>query len=289
MKSYLACSSVVTKKSFEEFLLLDYSISQFHDVKWYLSTDPYSYERIKGMGNKYNCLLNIESDKKVNHHGEATSESQKIAFMDVVKTKLFASRYGLESGEEFVLFMDTDIIFVNPIEAKVLKLFKNKDIDGFVCPHSTDNHSNEAKVGFFNSGMYATSSFEFLDAWIALNERSLELNLFCDQKPLEIIYRDFLTVNLPMNYNVGFWKMNEQHNSWRCQHLGLNESREFVFLGKNVIFLHAHTFKKLHYVNYGSFLIEKMLLCLDNSNRSEYENILDFMSKLSLEKFYEIC
>ena len=38
---------MVTKKSLDEFRLLDFTISQYHNVKWYLSVDPHVQEYYK--------------------------------------------------------------------------------------------------------------------------------------------------------------------------------------------------------------------------------------------------
>ncbi len=278
---HLACSSVVTKKSLDEFRLLDFTVSQYHKVKWYLSVDPHVQEYYKD-SKKHVCIQNIDSDENAQHCGTDASEESKIRFMHIMKTKAYASDFALESGEEFVLFLDSDIFFVNPIEEDVLALFSNKSIDAFLCPHATFNHSNEAKVGFFNAGMYGTSSRAFLKAWIDINDKAYENDLYGDQKPLELIYNNFVTVNLPINYDIGFWRMNEQHNNYRYHQLGLDQTGKLIFMGHSPVCFHAHTFKDLGYTNYGAFMVEKVLHCLRQTDRDDHNNILDFMSKVSL-------
>ncbi len=280
---HLACSSVVTTKSLKEFLLLDYTISQYHDVVWYLSVDPHVNDYFSE-SERHNCLLNIDSDENAKHCGTDASEESKIRFMHIMKTKAYASDYALKSGEKFVLFLDSDIFFVNPISDKILDLFDDKTIDAFLCPHATFNHQNEAKVGFFNAGMYGTSSRKFLASWISINDKAYENNLYGDQKPLELIYSNFLTVNLPINYDIGFWRMNEQHNMYRFHQLGIDENNRLLFMGHEPICFHAHTFKDLGYTNYGAFMVEKVLHCLRQTERKDHQNILDFMAKLSLEE-----
>ncbi len=306
----IACSSVVTKKSLDEFRLLDFTISQYHNVRWYLSVDPYVEEFYKD-SEKHNCLQNIDSDEDAKHCGTDATEQSKIKFMHIMKTKAYASDFALSQGEDFVLFLDSDIFFVNPIDEKVLELFTNKSIDAFLCPHATFNHSNEAKVGFFNAGMYCTSSRRFLGAWMDINNKAYENNLYGDQKPLELIYNNFVTVNLPINYDIGFWRMNEQHNHYRFNQLGLGIVDEvfnlsngkhnarpdnddtfsirgsanhvnLLFMGHPAVCFHAHTFKDLGYTNYGAFLVEKVLHCLRESGRPDHKRTLEFMAKMQL-------
>ena len=282
--TYIACASVVTKKSFKEFLLLDYTISQYHNVKWYLSTDPVVFEKLSH-DEKYICLKNIETDENANHCGADNSQESKQKFMDIMKTKAYACLEALEQNEEFVLFLDSDIFFVNPIEEKLLSLFKNKSIDAFLCPHSTFNHANEATVGFFNAGMYCTNSIQFLKTWIEINDKALEYGMYGDQKPLEYIYFNFTTANLPINYDIGFWRMNEsnQMHAARFNSLTIDQHSNIRFCGHLAVCFHAHTFKNLTYPNYGAKTVERVLLCLNHSKRKDHKNILKYMAQLSLK------
>jgi hypothetical protein len=270
-------------------------------VRWYLSVDPYVEEFYRD-SDKHNCLQNIDSDDDAEHCGTDATEQSKIKFMHIMKTKAYASDYALRHDEDFVLFLDSDIFFVNPIEEKLLELFSNKSIDAFLCPHATLNHPNEAKVGFFNAGMYCTSSRHFLRAWMDINDKAYENHLYGDQKPLELIYNNFVTANLPINYDIGFWRMNEQHNHYRFNQLGLgivptndenstsiladptsaNVPINIVFAGLPAICFHAHTFKDLGYTNYGAFMVEKVLHCLRESSRPDHKRILEFMAKMQL-------
>ena len=280
----IACASVVTKKSLAEFRLLDYSISQYHDTQWYLSVDPIVYDYFKE-SDKHFCIQNIESDENANHCGEDSNPESKKRFMHIMKTKAFACNKALEMGEKFVMFLDSDIFFVHSIEKRLLDLFKNSDIDAFLCPHSTFNHQNEANVGFFNAGMYCTSSRNFLNTWIDINEKALDFGLYGDQKPLELIYFNFLTMNIPINYDIGFWRMNERNNlhASRVNSLGVDNNKNILFCNLPAICFHAHTFKDLGYTNYGSFMVERVLHLMRVTDRKEHKNILDFMSKLSME------
>ena len=44
----IKCASVVTEKSYKEFLLLKFSIEMFHEVEWFLSTDSFTYRMLRG-------------------------------------------------------------------------------------------------------------------------------------------------------------------------------------------------------------------------------------------------
>ena len=77
-----ACASVVTKKSLKEFKLLDYTLSRYHNVKWYISTDPEVYEVFKD-NKRYVCLQNIDTDDNANHCGADSNPESKKRFMHI--------------------------------------------------------------------------------------------------------------------------------------------------------------------------------------------------------------
>ena len=72
----------------------------------------------------------------------------------------------------------------------------------------TNNVAIEAKHGYYNAGMFAATSVEFLDAWENLSKDYKKYNMYFEQQPLEFIHRHFLTANFPMHYNLGWWRFN---------------------------------------------------------------------------------
>jgi len=274
----IKCASVVTRKSYKEFLLLKYSMELFHEISWYLSTDKYTYRMLRGEIPEENMLEIIDSDDGT--HGSNDPEKNDI-HMKMMMTKFDACELALEDSNEGVLFLDSDMIFFNPIEDRIIDILKNKKIDAAVSPHSTENKLVESKVGTYNGGMFIMNSKKLLNEWKELSLKYKENGMYFEQQPLEYAIKNYLTCNLPINYNVGWWRMNEQYTSFRLNTICLSESK-INFLGLPLINAHVHSLKKLDYQNYGAFMLNKILHLLQNSKEENesHKKILDTYASL---------
>ena len=264
----LPVGSVVTTKTICEFDLLKISIEQYHDCEWVISCDEESYEKYKDIEN-IECLNIIESDDCDHNLG---SEEQKDNWMKVMMTKfdvasLLIEKYG------HGLFLDCDMIFVNPIEEAVLKLFQNKNIDACICQHMTNDWQNEAQHGLYNGGMFHIRSKNFIKEWKALSSNYKKYGLYYEQQPLEFIQRNFITANLPINYNIGWWRFNRPDTQSRLSLLRNFEDK--IFFGqKPAINFHVHTLREIGYQNFGQFLVDKVSGLFEQSSNDNYKIIL---------------
>ena len=279
MKNKLICASVVTKKAYSEFLLLSKTLSIYYDVQWYISTDSYVYNKEK---DNSTCLNIIESDDGT--HGSNDPEKNDI-HMKMMMTKFDACEKAL-SENEYVLFLDSDIFFVNKISDELYDLIVGKNgIDAILSPHHTENKNLESQVGYYNGGMFCIKNKNLLAQWKKLSIDYKKYGMYFEQQPLEYATKDFITCHFPIQYNIGWWRMNEQNTRGRLNTLGLHpDTNEMYFLGKKGINFHVHTLKKLDYENYGSFMLEKILSCLKVSKNKNHQKILDTYVKLSLEE-----
>ena len=193
----LPVGSVVTKKTICEFDLLKASIEQYHDCRWIMSCDDVAYDNYKNHEN-IECLNIIETDDCDHNVG---SETQKDNWMKVMMTK-FDVVDKLIDNHGHGLFLDCDMIFTNPIEDKVLGLFTNENIDACICQHMTNDWQNEAQHGLFNGGMFHVKNKDFVSKWRELSKKYKEYGFYYEQQPLEFIQRNFVTANLPINYNL---------------------------------------------------------------------------------------
>ena len=272
-KTIIACASVVTQKCVQEFELLAYSIQQHHDVEWFLSTDEGA---ATALGSKYNCNILIDHDE--GSHGVPDSESNK-QHMKMMMTKFDACEAALEKSDS-VLFMDADIFFLNPIEDSVLSLMQNPAVDALLCPHHTENKKNEANVGYYNAGFFIMRNKQLLHEWKEMSKKYKELGMFYEQQPLEYASKTYTTVSLPMHYDVGWWRMCEDHTKERLQQFELKDDI-IHFMGNPVVSIHAHTFKRLDHGNWGAEMLSVLCPILKKSN---HRNHHEFCNKL-----VEIC
>jgi hypothetical protein len=269
-------ASVATQKSLNEFLLLKMSLEQYHNVQWFVSTDEFAYNKLKDFHN-ITCLNLIKSDDC--SHGTNDPIKNRL-FLELVMTKFNALKAAI-SIHGYGLFIDADIFFTAPIEDRVLDLMKNKDIDSILSPHMTNNLSLEAQVGHYNVGFFSMRNIEYLNLHEAMSWKHKELGMYYEQQPIQFSSYNFLTVNLPINYNIGWWRFNEPQTQKRLEFLTTNGS-DILFDGKKAICFHVHALKKLDYTNYGKFLMNKVITLMKScSGNKSYEEIIKFIGENS--------
>lgn len=272
------CASVVSKKSLKEFLLLDYSMTLFQDVDWHISCDNEVASYLSKIdSDKYKLIPVIKDDNGT--HG-VNDPAKNEVHMQLMMTKFDACRSALKE-HEYVLFLDSDMIFTNKIDDNILGLFESKHIDAILSPHSTENKQLESQVGHFNGGMFCIRSKDFLEDWFSLSKSYKQFGMYYEQQPIEYASKSYTTVNFPIQYNIGWWRMNEAHTSKRVESILLDSPhQDLVFLGKKAVNFHVHTLKELDYVNYGETMLSRLLLCMSQSKKVEYDLIVKKLVEL---------
>lgn len=264
----LPVASVVTDKTICEFDLLKLSLEQYHQCTWVISCDDAAYKKYKNTKN-IKCLKLIETDDCDHNAG---TEAQKDNWMKVMMTKFDAVEY-LISKFGHALFLDSDMIFVNPIQEKILEVFDNKNIDVCICQHMTNDWQNEAQHGLYNGGMFHTKSKNFISKWKSLSSEYKKYGFYYEQQPLEFVQRNFISLNLPINYNIGWWRFNRPSTKNRLGLLNVVDDK--IFFGEQpAINFHVHTLREIGYQNFGQFLVDKLCNLLDSSSNEKYKIIL---------------
>ncbi len=265
-------ASVVTRKTLGEFLLLKLSLEQYHKVQWYLSVDSYTHESLQIFDNV--TLLNII---KTDNGSHATYDPQKNRiWMDLMMTKFDAIR-AAKREHPYVLFLDTDIFFTAPIEDRVLSLMQDSRVDAILSLHMTHSPEIEGQYGYFNGGFFSMRSDELLERHAEMSRRHEELGLFYEQQPLQFASYSFLTVNAPINYNIGWWRFNQPSTTERLKFLRTDGNQ--LWLGDlPAVCFHAHTLKKLGADNFGKFLVDLVVGLLKASpHNPKYQELVRFI------------
>jgi len=264
-------ASVVTQKTLSEFLLLKMSLEQYHDVQWYLSTDKHAANELKDFSN-VKCQVLVKTDDC--SHGTNDPVKNRL-FLELVMTKFDAMKAGI-SAHGRCLFIDADIFFTNPIEDRVLSLLNDERVDAVLSPHMTNNLGLETQVGHFNVGFFGMRNAEYLKLHETMSWRHKELGMYYEQQPLQFSSYNFLTVNLPINYNIGWWRFNEPQTRRRLDFLDVKDDKIY-FNGLPAVCFHVHALKKLDYDNYGKFLMDKVLYLIKQCNNKKYDELVKFI------------
>jgi len=267
----LPVSSVVTKKTITEFDLLKASLEEFHECDWIISCDQSAYDKYNDLSNT-TCLNLIESDDC--DHNTGTPE-QKDTWMKVMMTK-FDVVDALIEKHGHGLFLDSDMIFVGPLEKKILSAFQNPDIDACVCQHMTNNWQVEAKHGLYNAGMFHVKNIEFINQWRSLSKDYKKYGFYYEQQPLEYIQRNFVSLNLPINYNIGWWRFNSPQTQARLAMLGI-QAGTIRFGNAPAVNFHVHTSRELEYQNFGQFLVDRIKDLLSQTGSESHQKILKML------------
>jgi hypothetical protein len=273
-------STVVTKNCIKEYLICKYSFEQFHDsCVWYVSCDEYTSDFLKNLNfNNVKILQFNIDDKNSNHNSE--NKNSKQTFFNIILNKFVSIERCIEENG-YTLFLDCDMLFVNKIETNIIQMLKNKNVDFITTPHYTNNISLiEDKYGFYNVGMFGLNDLNNLKNWKSLTLQHEELNLYYEQKPFELIMKNYLSLNLPINYNIGWWRFNQPNTVKRMNQLTV-ENNELYFGTLKAINFHFHLVKQPDGYNPGKNLIDKVLYLLNVSENEKYIKILEYYESIS--------
>lgn len=274
----LVLASVVTKSCLKEFLLTKYSCEQFNNCKWYISCDEFSFKQLS-IFNNIKLFMFETNDGISNHNSTIAQERQE--FLKIILNKFICIEEALKK-EKFVLFIDSDMLFVNKIETDIFQLLADKKIDFIVSPHYTNNLLIENQYGFYNVGMFAVNNPDNIQVWKQLTKDHEKLKLYYEQKPFELIMKNYLSLSLPINYNIGWWRFNQESTKDRLKQFNLLNDE--IYFGKlKAVNFHFHIFKEPNGYNPGKFLVDLIKNFLTNSNKKEYKEILKYHEFLSKE------
>lgn len=269
---------VVTDKTLAEFELLKFSLEQYHDVEWYISCDAVveSYYRDTAEVNQIKLVESDDCDHNIQ------SQEKNNNFMKVVMTKFKICREALKKHDHCLL-LDSDMVFVNPIEDRVLELMRDRSVDAIISPHMTNSVSIESKHGYYNCGMVAIMDEDFLNSWEELSSNYKKFNMYYEQQPLEFIHRSFLTSNFPIHYNLGWWRFNLPHTQDRIKMFNEKDSKLY-FANNEAVNFHFHALRELETENYGKFMVNFVFDYLSHSNNKKYSDLYKKYEELRLEK-----
>jgi hypothetical protein len=273
----LPICTVVTQNCLSEFLLFKTSVEKFHDCDWFISCDEYvnNYLSESDSLHRFQLIDSDDCDHVIN------DQKQNDNFTKLILTKFDICDIGLREYP-FVLLIDNDMIFTNPIDDNILWMLERKQIDAFVCPHMTDGFGDEKITGYFNCGMVFISSKEFVEHWRVLTKNHKQLGLYYEQKPLELVIKAFVTGNLPMNYNIGWWRFLTPQTEKRLELFNVQDQN--IFYGNlPAVNFHFHTLKKLKYPNQGEFLKDMIFSAMDQGFNMNYRSILEKYTELKNE------
>ena len=270
----ISVCSVATTKSLKEFELLKFSFEQYHEADWFVATDDYTAKALE----KYDNVTIINKIKTDDcSHGVDDPVKNRL-FLELIMTKFDALEAAINKNG-YGLFLDSDIFFTSPLENRFLKLLVDPDIDAILSPHMTNNLGLETQVGHYNVGFFAVRNIDYLNQHREMSWRSKEFGMYYEQQPLQFTSYEYMTVNAPIYYNIGWWRFNETHNQQRLQFLEIKDDKVY-FMNKPAVCFHVHTMKSLDYNNQGKFLVDKVFKLMSTTKNKKYAELFTFVTGL---------
>lgn len=270
----ISVCSVATEKSLSEFELLKFSFEQYHEAEWFVATDGFAARALSKYDNVH-VINKIKTDDC--SHGVNDPVKNRL-FLELIMTKFDALEAAIDKNG-YGLFLDSDIFFTSSLENRFLKLLVDPDIDAILSPHMTNNLGLETQVGHYNVGFFAVRNKRYLEQHRAMSWKSKELGMYYEQQPLQFTSYEYMTVNSPIYYNIGWWRFNEKHNASRLDHLSM-ENDQVTFMEKPAVCFHVHTMKSLDYNNQGKFLVDKVFSLMSKTNNAKYGELFKFVSEM---------
>lgn len=189
-----AFATLVTSNTLDECLGLLSSLSLHHPGGVvFVACDSASLPTLTTLETKVVLHCDARLDKYAGL--SRTQMEQWQLWLPFMLEKLSSMRAALRLFHD-VLFLDADIVVLNPID-----LPYDADVEVGLSPAFIANEVMD-KYGHFNGGMVWTRSVAVLDAW----ERAAASSRFYEQSALEELDRQFRAHHFSPAYNVQFWR-----------------------------------------------------------------------------------
>ena len=254
--------------------MLKFSFEQYHDAEWFVATDDFAAQQLDKFENVH-VINKIKTDDC--SHGVDDPVKNRL-FLELIMTKFDALEAAINKNG-YGLFLDSDIFFTNSLENRFLKLLSDPDIDAILSPHMTNNLGLETQVGHYNVGFFAVRNKDYLQQHREMSWRSKEFGMYYEQQPLQFTSYEYMTVNAPIYYNIGWWRFNEKHNVNRLQRLSVQDD-QVTFMDRPAVCFHVHTMKSLDYNNQGKFLVDKVFKLMATTKNKKYGDLFAFVTGL---------
>ena len=267
----ISLSTLCTKSRIKEFLVTKKTLELHHECIWYSVCDQETADYFKD-DDKFIPVKIVDKEGK---HYVGDNNSAKD-FFELVMNKMVAMKKGIER-QGYTLFLDTDLVFLSPLDDSFFSFLENKEKTLFLTSHChTDGHrDNEQMYGTYNVGMLACKDVNFADSW---EKETVALNCphGLEQKSVTTIANRMMesVIVAPPHYNYGWWRniISDDMNKLTV------EDNKLTLYGNEVINLHAHTdpnnSRGAYEVNFLNVIFQKM------SQTTSYDEVFSIIREV---------
>ena len=220
---------ISTFNSSHELVGMLLSLSIHHNnSKVYGLVDTDTYNLIKNFIPKIQLQLFLKTSLDKYSNKNRNIMVQEKIWDEFQMQKANVIKYALEN-EKDTLFLDSDIIFLNPI----MCIDKTKEIG--VSPHYVKK-SNTDEVGYYNGGCLWTKNKNIPDDWIEFTKTSR----YHDQASIENLAKKYSFQEFGKEINFMPWRILLANNPQQIVN-SININNDTLNIGdKPLVFLHTH-------------------------------------------------
>ena len=271
-----AISTMATNMTYNDLQLMLYSLYQFHpDITVFIVCDSKVVSNLKEWGPVNIPSMHLELIPSLNEYtGMNRKEMEKNGkFMELVLHKCDGIDAAFEKGFSNVLFVDSDMVFLNEFDLESWGDNRKNDIGR--SPHH-NKLINQQQFGVYNAGMVWVNHQGFTDWW---KFGSYTKSRYYEQAILEDTQDNFSSFDIPIQYNYGWWRLYE------CEAHLIPERESFFRVVNGVIMydnkplrtIHTHFGEKrfLFTVRFNQFMMKLLVACKDERLTRIYNFVRD--------------
>lgn len=274
--NFVCVATMATKQCWNDLQLMLFSLYQFHpDIRVYIVCDSYIQSVVPDF--VMNECPNL-SYALVNTLDQYTDLDRKVMeqtgkFLEFTLRKNDAIDAAFQANYNNVLFVDSDMVFLNEIDFREFDV--TKDLGR--SPHH-NRMDNQKLYGIYNAGFLWINHQGFSDWW--RYSSITPISRYYEQAILENADEYFSTFDIPIQYNYGWWRLYE------CEPVEIapRESKFRVidgyamYDGKPLRTIHTHFGEKNfgYTVKFNQFMLRLLVACKDSRQKRVY----DFINEL---------
>ena len=276
--------TAVTKSCLKDFLLMKLTYDLYHTGHTYnIACDDYCFEYLNNRFGNVGCVLFPEITDgchKIDKDKDLIDFNAINNFKNIINAKFQIAIKTKEETEDTILWIDVDHLFINPIDEYI---YADKN-DAMITPHYSNGAANEMIVGFYNCGFAFINSVDFLKEWYRIYLIHDQLGIYFEQKALELACKSFKITILPINYNLGWWKLaNDRFEGGNGAHFSVDSTSDFYIYNNKIINFHFHIFQQNLHPFDRDTLTRIFVEMIQKRGRQEDQKTLEEISRLTNE------
>jgi hypothetical protein len=270
-----ALSTMATDTSYKDLQLMLYSLYQFHrDVMVYIVCDSKVVQSLKDWAPANIPELRLHLVPTLEQYTGMNRQQMEKAgkWLEFMLRKCDGIDTALEQGHTNVFFVDSDMVFLNPIDFNDFGDNIKSDIGR--SPHH-NKLVNQKQFGIYNGGMVWVNHQGFTDWW---KFGSYTQSRFYEQAILEDTHKHFSSFDIPIQYNYGWWRLYEceQNDIPRREASFRVIDDVLMYDDKPLRTIHTHFGEKNfpYTVKFNQFILKLLTACKDEKLKRIHSFIL---------------